>query len=208
MWFVVMALQLTGKHWEPFSPKLHASPPSRANLLHYKRPPDLEDPQLREHILHKKLSEIPVFALSSERELQRKLRSHCRDGKLMMSSLERNPEDLLALRRHLESYPNELLVTNDSFGLVVDTGASRSVSYDLKDFVDQSITPINDVSMKGIASNLPVKGVGTIEWIVFDDSGQKRTIRTEGYYIPELQARLFSPQYYLREKQGVRSERE
>ena len=55
--------------------------------------------------------------------------------------------------------------------------------------------------MSGIASSLEVKGVGTIIWAVYDDSGQTRTIQTRGYYIPTMKARLFSPQSYLQEYQ-------
>ena len=94
-----------------------------------------------------------------------------------------------------------ILHASDGFDVIVDTGASQSVSFDKKDFVDGEIEPLSGVSMSGIASSLEVKGVGTIKWVVYDDSGQTRTIQTRGYYIPTMKARLFSPQSYLQNYQ-------
>ena len=89
----------------------------------------------------------------------------------------------------------------DEFDVIVDTGSSKSVYFDKTDFVDEDIEPLSGVSMSGIANSLEVKGVGTIKWVVYDDSGQTRTIQTRGYYIPTMKARLFSPQSYLQEYQ-------
>jgi hypothetical protein len=51
-----------------------------------------------------------------------------------------------------------------------------------------------------------VQGVGTVEWVVRDDEGQRRTLRTRCFYVPASHVRLFSPQRYFQECHGGKFE--
>ena len=140
------------------------------------------------------LSDIPVIELKSQMET-------AKIAKLYMAKREGGEELLKRIQDYYRTESPGMLYSSDSFEVIADTGASCSVSFDKRDFVDGEIKPLEGLSMTGIASSLEVKGVGTIEWVVYDDSGQAQTIRMRGYYIPEMKARLFSPQQYLEEQE-------
>ena len=63
-------------------------------------------------------------------------------------------------------------------------------------------TPPVPMQMRGIARGLTVEGIGLICLHLLDDSGKLRVIEAEGYFLPELQTRLLSPQAYFRKKGG------
>ena len=84
-----------------------------------------------------------------------------------------------------------------TYPLVLDTGASISITPVLSDFVtDLQPPPVQTVH--GINSSTKVEGSGTVEWQVTDTTGTIRTIRTFALYIPTAKVRLFSPQDFLR----------
>jgi hypothetical protein len=85
--------------------------------------------------------------------------------------------------------------------VVLDTGASFSITPFLNDFVGQ-IQPSNINSLNGLSSKTSVSGVGTVEWPIRDVFGVVRTLRTSAYYVPDATIRLFSPQVYFQENQG------
>ena len=69
----------------------------------------------------------------------------------------------------------------DSMSIVVETGASCSLSPHCLDF--ESLRPINlKIGTINVASK--VEGVGIVSWEVTDQNGAKSVIRTEAYYIP------------------------
>jgi hypothetical protein len=124
-----------------------------------------------------------------------------------MAGEHKHKEDLLErIQAYFKDNNPGSLVSNESFEVIADTGASASVTYSRDDFVTD-IEPLTGVSMSGIASSLDITGTGDVEWIVYDDSGKARTIRTKAFLIPDLKVRLFSPQSYLREmKKGASGE--
>ena len=80
--------------------------------------------------------------------------------------------------------------------IVIDTGASFSLTPFVEDFVDVLEDP--DISeMHGLSDSVQVKGVGWIEWSVRDPFGQIAIIRTRAYYVPQASIRLLSPQVYF-----------
>ena len=87
-----------------------------------------------------------------------------------------------------------------TFPVVVDSGATASVSYCKEDFITP-LSPSPFRQMKGLAETLDVEGRGILWWIVNDDSGHELTIETEAYYVPAMSMRLLSPQAYFR---GIR----
>ena len=83
------------------------------------------------------------------------------------------------------------------YPLVLDTGASISITPVLSDFVDGIQTPPVQ-SVNGLQSSLPVVGAGKVQWTVKDISGTSQIIHTYALYLPSAQVRLFSPQDYCR----------
>ena len=84
----------------------------------------------------------------------------------------------------------------DSMPIVVDTGASRSLSPHRSDF--ESLRPIN-LQIGTINAASKVEGVGMVRWEITDQDGAKSVIRTEAYYVPSASIRLYSPQFHFRE---------
>ena len=82
--------------------------------------------------------------------------------------------------------------------VVIDSGASRSLTPNLSDFVG----PLRECSvdtLKGLGGKSLVVGVGTVEWTIRDLYGKTGKVRTEAYYVPSAEIRLFSPQTYFQE---------
>jgi hypothetical protein len=82
--------------------------------------------------------------------------------------------------------------------IVLDTGASFSLSPFKSDFVcgphECQVT-----EMTGIADKIMIEGIGTVEWPIVDIFGRCRTVRTQAYYVPAADIRLFSPQTFFQE---------
>ena len=89
-------------------------------------------------------------------------------------------------------------IETPDYPIVLDTGASSSLTPILNDFIGPlktaTITEIN-----GIGSTTRIVGVGTVEWHVRDYWNIVRVIHTTAYYAPDIQIRLFSPQVYFQE---------
>ncbi|KAG7369081.1 reverse transcriptase RNA-dependent DNA polymerase [Nitzschia inconspicua] len=85
--------------------------------------------------------------------------------------------------------------------VVVDTGASVSITPDINDFIGP-ISPPDLPSLQGLGNSSVVEGVGTVEWQVRDFLGNVRTIRTKAYLVRTAPVRLLSPQTYF--KEGLR----
>jgi len=116
------------------------------------------------------------------------------------SSLSSSQETKL-LQQSINYIPS-LLIRDEAqtFPVVVDSGATASVSYCKEDFITP-LSPSPFRQMKGLAETLDVEGRGILWWIVNDDSGHELTIETEAYYVPAMSMRLLSPQAYFR---GIR----
>jgi hypothetical protein len=84
--------------------------------------------------------------------------------------------------------------------VIVDTGASISVSPNVSDFVGR-IKPPTTQKLLGLGDGCDVDGEGIIEWQIRDILGTIRTIRTYGYLVKKAPVRLFSPQSYFKEAQ-------
>lgn len=90
-------------------------------------------------------------------------------------------------------------VSPDGCPVVIDSGASTSVTPFREDFVGDMI-PLNDQKVAGITETAVIEGIGSVEWTVFDDFGNKGTIKTLAYYMPKANIRLFSPQKYFQDR--------
>ena len=107
-------------------------------------------------------------------------------------------QDLLLPDRPGFLYYNEAL---EDLPIIFDTGASVSVSPDLKDFIEYK--PVKGThGLTNITGESAVQGTGQLCWELYSDTGKKKVIMTKGYYVPEAKVRLFSVQSYLGTEKG------
>ena len=82
-----------------------------------------------------------------------------------------------------------------SLPIVIDTGASNSVTPNRSDFTTFSAV---SSSISGLNSTAQVRGEGTIRWKIVDENGDVATLETFGYYVPTINIRLYSPQSHFK----------
>jgi hypothetical protein len=90
---------------------------------------------------------------------------------------------------------------DDCVPIVIDTGASVSVTPVLIDFLGP-LRPCATSNLKGLSGTPEVIGEGTVNWLVRYMFGNKRKISTTAYCVPEASIRLFSPHTYFKEKKA------
>lgn len=83
--------------------------------------------------------------------------------------------------------------------IVLDTGASTSVTPVREDFIEPLQLPATSV-LHGLKGEVQVIGYGKVRWTVHDLYGRTRTLQTHAYYVPGAKIRLFSPQVYFQEQ--------
>jgi hypothetical protein len=81
--------------------------------------------------------------------------------------------------------------------VVIDTGASGSITPLGSDFVDGIINKADLKELKQVNGSTDVCGQGLVNWEIEDVNGIQRRIHTEAYYVPDAGIRLFSPQVYI-----------
>lgn len=94
-----------------------------------------------------------------------------------------------------------LTVHQQNLPIVFDTGASMSISPIREDFLG-NLYPAPIASLQGLKDKVKIVGIGTVRWMVYDNKGITREIKTKAYYIPEGNIRLLSPQSYIQENGG------
>jgi len=106
-------------------------------------------------------------------------------------------EKLLLLAAFEATYhDSKTPISLDIVPLIIDTGASVTVSPCLTDFVGP-IRPVQDVAIQGIASGLKVKGIGTLSYKFHNDSGSSQILTIDGaLYVPQCTARLICPRQF------------
>jgi len=89
--------------------------------------------------------------------------------------------------------------------VVIDTGASLSLSPYASNFVDR-LQPPPISSLNGLQHKTLVVGYGTVKFTIVDMNGTVITIRAKAFYVPDAAIRLYSLQTHFREdKAGCES---
>ena len=84
--------------------------------------------------------------------------------------------------------------------IVIDTGASCSITPNLQDFIKDPKPP-DTKTMGGLTgATTEVLGQGMINWDIEDVHGHRSLLTTSAYFIPDATIRLFSPQVYINEQ--------
>ena len=85
----------------------------------------------------------------------------------------------------------------DSIQLLFDTGASISCTFNKHDFIS-IMQPVQPISIKGIASSLSVKGIGTVQYNLPNDNGTTTSVTIPNVlYVPDCPTRLLCPRQLL-----------
>lgn len=77
--------------------------------------------------------------------------------------------------------------------VMLDTGATRAVTFEKKDFVSYNIKDESKV-LKGIAKGLNIVGEGVIQYQFQADDGSDIVLNIKAYHVPDMPMRLISPQ--------------
>jgi hypothetical protein len=92
---------------------------------------------------------------------------------------------------------------SDSFGILVDGGATACISNNIADFIKPPKT--SAIKVKGFNGSSSSTRAGTVSWTVLDDTGYRRTLTIPNtYYVPACPLRLLSPQHYSQEINDLR----
>jgi len=87
----------------------------------------------------------------------------------------------------------------DDIPIVIDTGASMSVTPCKDDFIDE-IQPTHVGDLQGLSGSMECQGQSLVQWTVRDVFGSVRIIQTHAYYVPKATIRLYSLQQYFQEQ--------
>jgi hypothetical protein len=87
----------------------------------------------------------------------------------------------------------------DDLPIVIDTGASCTITPVLSDFIHAPTSPDTDSLGSLTTVKTKVSGQGPIEWDIEDVNGCLKKLQTISYYVPEATIRLFSPQAYFKD---------
>lgn len=86
------------------------------------------------------------------------------------------------------------------FPIILDTGASVSISPIKEDFIG-GIHELENETIRGFAHDLKISGYGRVRWKLKDVFNNEMVVETNALYIPEGDVRLFSPQAWFQENQ-------
>ena len=85
-------------------------------------------------------------------------------------------------------------ITLDEVILIFDSGASCTISPSESDFYGK-IQKVQNTKISGIADGLEIRGTGTVEYTLKDDSGNDVRVRIKNaLYVPQCPVRLICPQ--------------
>ena len=86
--------------------------------------------------------------------------------------------------------------TDSKLPIVIDTGASCSITPIISDFVNKLKTP-DIANLNQLSGQTSVVGQGCSSWNVEDVNGIHRDLITDTYYVPSASIWLFFPQVYI-----------
>ena len=218
MWSMAFVASYTGASWKGKS-QPPASLTNRSTAKVPSKPPKLKvvptDTEKRaiDILLAFEQAEarIPKFRLQSEKKnRQRMHKAMWANNALRPMAFHGNTIVLTTtsaplraqLSKMLQETDATLLDIDSAIPIIADTGCSKASSFDPKDFEGPIRPMASPTLMQGIGTQIEVKGEGTIRWTIIDDDGATRDICTTGYLVPAMKFRLFSPQAYIKEKEG------
>jgi hypothetical protein len=94
-----------------------------------------------------------------------------------------------------QAVAHHALFDSDSFDILVDGGATASISNCLGDFIRPPTT--TNIRIKGFNGTYSAARVDTVQWPILDDQGVKHVLQIpDTYFVASCPMRLLSPQHY------------
>ena len=87
----------------------------------------------------------------------------------------------------------------DDCPVILDSGASLSLTPRLTDFVTGVKPCPSHPCLKQLTSEVKVEGMGTVRWTLNDAFGNAAVVETTALYVPQAEVRLLSPQTWFSE---------
>jgi len=118
---------------------------------------------------------------------------------------------LLLRQQHFIAFPannkdaikSNLTFDSDSYPILVDSGASYTISNDINDFIKPPKE--SNIRIKGYNGSYSKTKVGTVKWNIQDDNGKVHSITLPGtYYVPDAEIRMLSPQHWAQVANDIR----
>ena len=101
------------------------------------------------------------------------------------------------------NHKNNIVFDSDSYPIMVDNGASYSITNDLKDFIEPPIQ--KGIKINGFNGSKTPARTGTVQWKILDDKGRPHTITLPGTnYVPTAEIRMLSPQHWSQATNDLR----
>jgi hypothetical protein len=99
-----------------------------------------------------------------------------------------------AVNQVVSWYAKHISTQDDTYQILWDTGASKTLTFDQKDFIEEIEWFRSPQLAVGIASGLKSLGKGKIRWHIRITESETMTIELEAYYCPAASRRLLCPQ--------------
>jgi hypothetical protein len=98
--------------------------------------------------------------------------------------------------------PATVLWDTDSYPIRVDNCCTKTISFDINDFIPSTLVPVHNRTVSGFVegSTTAIEQQGTIKWQILDDQGSIRElIIPNSFWVPGGNSRLLSPQHWAQE---------
>jgi hypothetical protein len=107
----------------------------------------------------------------------------------------------LATHEQNKQYDRHIDLGTDSFPIKVDNCASRTMSFNKRDLIPNTLKRVTSKGVRGFGNTVtPITHIGTIQWPVHNDEEMLHTIIIpNSYYVPNSSSRLLSPQHWAQQ---------
>jgi hypothetical protein len=101
------------------------------------------------------------------------------------------------MKPHQKTDPkDDLIFDSDSYQIMVDNGASYSISNKIDDFIEPPTK--SGPKIQGFAGSQTTSLIGTVQWHVTDDEGRTHSIILPNTsYVLTADIRMLSPQHWV-----------
>ncbi len=132
------------------------------------------------------VAQVPTFEFHSEVD-RIQTASDCYHGFLSIKDISSDNLDMIRLQAVMPELPQGLLGHESNMHFIVDSGASKTSTFDSRDFVPGSLKLFERPPvLTGISGSLEIKGQGDITFQVLMDGGAVKEITTQAYWIPDM----------------------
>jgi hypothetical protein len=108
-----------------------------------------------------------------------------------------------AKSKHRRDPKDDLTFNSDSYQIMVDNGASYSISNNIDDFIEPP-TKIGP-KIQGFAGSITTSLIGTVQWYITDDDGRTHFIILPNTSdVPTADIRILSPQHWAQTTNDLR----